>query len=71
MYYNTEIDIRKCWIYWLANFQIGEAKPIDEKDRAKIACSISNNFHRKKGRNERFKIKYNKTSKELEVIRVL
>lgn len=46
-YTQTEIPaVRKEWAHWLRTFSIGDIKPIDLKDRRRIATSISNNFHK-------------------------
>jgi len=59
MYNNFEIDIRNSWTTWLASFQKGEVRVIDETDRKRLASSVSTNFHKPK--KAKFKIFKDKT----------
>ena len=56
MYFTNEISqIKSTWVSWLASFQKNEVRVINPEDKARIAVSITANFHSKKI--AKFKIK--------------
>lgn len=59
MYNSFELQTRNTWSYWLASFQKGEIRVIDETDRKRLATAVSNGFHKPK--KAKFKIFKDKT----------